>query len=111
GFLDNFYESVKASKPKTLDETIELANDLMDQKLRTYVERQTNNKRKADDSSRSNHGYQQHPSKGRMSPRIKKTKKRTKSDQNRTKTGSVAKPRKFKAVSIERGRKTKENKK
>nr|GEX69252.1 hypothetical protein [Tanacetum cinerariifolium] len=31
--------SVKASKPKTLDETIELANDLMDHKLRTYVER------------------------------------------------------------------------
>nr|GFB86353.1 reverse transcriptase domain-containing protein [Tanacetum cinerariifolium] len=30
----------KASKPKTLDETIELSNDLMDQKLRTYVERQ-----------------------------------------------------------------------
>nr|GFB73051.1 hypothetical protein [Tanacetum cinerariifolium] len=29
---------VKASKPKTLDETIELANDLMDQKLRTYAE-------------------------------------------------------------------------
>nr|GEW83364.1 putative reverse transcriptase domain-containing protein [Tanacetum cinerariifolium] len=52
-------KSVKASKPKTLHETIELANDLMDQKLRTYVERQTNNKRKADDSFRNNHGHQQ----------------------------------------------------
>nr|GEU82876.1 hypothetical protein [Tanacetum cinerariifolium] len=52
GLPDNIYESVKASKPKTLDETIELANDLMDQKLRTYVERQTNNKTKADDSFR-----------------------------------------------------------
>nr|GEV58010.1 putative reverse transcriptase domain-containing protein [Tanacetum cinerariifolium] len=29
----------QASKPKTLDDTIELANDLMDQKLRTYAER------------------------------------------------------------------------
>nr|GEZ42978.1 hypothetical protein [Tanacetum cinerariifolium] len=29
----------QASKPKMLDETIELANDLMDQKLRTYAER------------------------------------------------------------------------
>nr|GEU41864.1 reverse transcriptase domain-containing protein [Tanacetum cinerariifolium] len=56
---DNIYGSVKASKPKTLDETIELANDLMDQKLCTYVERQTNNKRKADDSFRNNHGHQQ----------------------------------------------------
>nr|GEX93297.1 hypothetical protein [Tanacetum cinerariifolium] len=39
GLPDNIYGSVKASKPKTLDETIELANDLMDQKLRTYTER------------------------------------------------------------------------
>nr|GEU59462.1 reverse transcriptase domain-containing protein [Tanacetum cinerariifolium] len=41
GLPKNIYESVKASKPKTLetlDETIELANDLMDQKLRTYAE-------------------------------------------------------------------------
>ncbi|GKB43175.1 putative reverse transcriptase domain-containing protein, partial [Tanacetum coccineum] len=43
----------------TLDETIELANDFMDQKLRTYAERQADNKRKADDSSRNNHGHQQ----------------------------------------------------
>nr|GFB48595.1 hypothetical protein [Tanacetum cinerariifolium] len=55
------YESVKASKPKTLDETIELANDLRDQKLRTFAERKTNNKRKADDSFRNNHGHQQQP--------------------------------------------------
>nr|GEV73233.1 reverse transcriptase domain-containing protein [Tanacetum cinerariifolium] len=57
--LDNIYESVKASKPKMLDETIELANNLMDQKLRTYAERQSNNKRKADESFRNNHGHQQ----------------------------------------------------
>nr|GEV23610.1 reverse transcriptase domain-containing protein [Tanacetum cinerariifolium] len=59
GLLDNIYGSVKALKPKTLDETIELANDLMDQKLRTYAERQSNNKRKADESFRNNHGHQQ----------------------------------------------------
>nr|GEZ12412.1 hypothetical protein [Tanacetum cinerariifolium] len=59
GLPDNIYGSEKASKPKTLDETIELANDLMDQKLRTYAERQSNNKRKADDSSKNNHGHQQ----------------------------------------------------
>nr|GEV19165.1 reverse transcriptase domain-containing protein [Tanacetum cinerariifolium] len=53
----NIYGNVKSSKPKTLDETIELANDFMDQKLCTYVERQTNNKRKADDLSRNNHGH------------------------------------------------------
>nr|GEW16648.1 reverse transcriptase domain-containing protein [Tanacetum cinerariifolium] len=59
GLPDNIYESMKASKPKTLGETIELANDLMDQKLRTNAKRQSNNKRKADDSFRNNHGHQQ----------------------------------------------------
>nr|GEV86829.1 putative reverse transcriptase domain-containing protein [Tanacetum cinerariifolium] len=58
---DNIFGSVKSSKPKTLDETIELANVFMDQKLRTYVKRHTDNKRKADDSSRNNHGHQQQP--------------------------------------------------
>ncbi|GKD79458.1 putative reverse transcriptase domain-containing protein [Tanacetum coccineum] len=46
---DNIYGNVKSARPKTLDETIELANELMDQKLRTYIERQSDNKRKADD--------------------------------------------------------------
>ncbi|GKD26264.1 putative reverse transcriptase domain-containing protein [Tanacetum coccineum] len=66
---DNIYGNVKSTRPKTLDETTELANDLMDQKLRTYVERQSDNKRKADDSSRNNHGHQQQPFKRQMSPR------------------------------------------
>nr|GEW16965.1 hypothetical protein [Tanacetum cinerariifolium] len=57
GLPDNIYRSVKASKPKTLDETIELANDLMDQKLCTYAERQSNNKRKANESFINNHGH------------------------------------------------------
>ncbi|GJZ88298.1 putative reverse transcriptase domain-containing protein [Tanacetum coccineum] len=61
GLPDNIYGNVKSARPKTLDETIELANNLMDQKLRTYAERQTDNKRKADDSSRNNHGHQQQP--------------------------------------------------
>nr|GEZ98046.1 putative reverse transcriptase domain-containing protein [Tanacetum cinerariifolium] len=39
GLPDNIYGIVKASKPKTLDETIELANELMDQKLCTYSSR------------------------------------------------------------------------
>nr|GEV42630.1 reverse transcriptase domain-containing protein [Tanacetum cinerariifolium] len=60
GLLDNIYGSVKASKPKTLDETIELANDLMDQKLHTYTKRQSNTKRKADESFKNNHGHPQH---------------------------------------------------
>nr|GEZ01529.1 hypothetical protein [Tanacetum cinerariifolium] len=62
GIPDNIYGNVKSSKPMTLDETIELANDFMDQKICTYAERQTN-KRKADDLSRNNHGPQQQPAK------------------------------------------------
>nr|GEU84775.1 reverse transcriptase domain-containing protein [Tanacetum cinerariifolium] len=58
---DNIFGSVKSSKPKTLDETIELANEFMDQKLRTYAERQTDNKRKVDYSCRNNNGHQQQP--------------------------------------------------
>ncbi|GJS60960.1 putative reverse transcriptase domain-containing protein [Tanacetum coccineum] len=54
GLPDNIHGNVMSARPKTLDEAIELANDLMDQKLRTYAERQNDNKRKADDSSRNN---------------------------------------------------------
>ncbi|GJQ92686.1 hypothetical protein Tco_0003825 [Tanacetum coccineum] len=59
GLPNNIYGNVKSARPKRLDETIKLANDLMDQKLRTYAERQSDNKRKADDLSRNNHGHQQ----------------------------------------------------
>nr|GFB69464.1 hypothetical protein [Tanacetum cinerariifolium] len=60
GLPDNIYGNVKSSKLRTLDETIELTNDLMDQKLRTYAER-ADNKRKTDDTYRNNHGHQQQP--------------------------------------------------
>nr|GFA53598.1 putative reverse transcriptase domain-containing protein [Tanacetum cinerariifolium] len=61
GLSDNIYGNVKSSKLRTLDEkTIELTNDLMDQKLRTYAER-ADNKRNTDDTSRNNHGNQQQP--------------------------------------------------
>nr|GFB23217.1 hypothetical protein [Tanacetum cinerariifolium] len=68
GLPDNIYGSVKASKPKTLDEAIKLANDLMDQKLRTYAERQTNNKRKADDYLETSMVTNSKPPKGKISP-------------------------------------------
>nr|GEX72677.1 hypothetical protein [Tanacetum cinerariifolium] len=60
GLPDNIHGNVMSARPRTLDETIELANDLMDQKLRTYTERQNDNKRKADDSSMDNHQQQPH---------------------------------------------------
>ncbi|GJX57608.1 reverse transcriptase domain-containing protein, partial [Tanacetum coccineum] len=42
--------SVVASKPKTMQEAIEIATELMDKKIRTFAERQTENKRKHDDN-------------------------------------------------------------
>ncbi|GJV97387.1 hypothetical protein Tco_1548964 [Tanacetum coccineum] len=54
GLPDNIHGNVMSARPKNLDDAIELANDLMDQKLRTYAERQNDNTRKADDSSRNN---------------------------------------------------------
>ncbi|GKD26801.1 putative reverse transcriptase domain-containing protein [Tanacetum coccineum] len=60
GLPENIHGNVMSARPKTLDEAIELANDLMDQKLRTYAERQNDNKRKADDSSRNNQQQQPH---------------------------------------------------
>ncbi|GJR07662.1 putative reverse transcriptase domain-containing protein [Tanacetum coccineum] len=54
GLPDNIHGNVMSARPKTLDFAIELANDLTDQKLRTYAERQNDNKRRADDSSRNN---------------------------------------------------------
>ncbi|GKG25929.1 hypothetical protein Tco_0399075, partial [Tanacetum coccineum] len=51
---NNIHGNVMSARPKTLDFAIELANDLIDQKLRTYAERQNDNKRKVDDSSRNN---------------------------------------------------------
>nr|GEY42435.1 putative reverse transcriptase domain-containing protein [Tanacetum cinerariifolium] len=46
GLPDNIHGNVMSARPKTLDGTIELANDLMDQKLRTYAKRQNESKRK-----------------------------------------------------------------
>ncbi|GJT04352.1 putative reverse transcriptase domain-containing protein [Tanacetum coccineum] len=54
GLPDNIYGNVMSARLETLDEAIEFANDIMDQKLRTYAERQNDHKRKADDSSRNN---------------------------------------------------------
>nr|GFA66495.1 hypothetical protein [Tanacetum cinerariifolium] len=60
GLPDNIHGNVMSARPKTLEETIELANDLMDKKLRTYTERKNKIKRKANDSLRNN---QQQPHK------------------------------------------------
>nr|GFA80887.1 hypothetical protein [Tanacetum cinerariifolium] len=51
GLPDNIHGNFMSARPKTLDDAIELDNDLMDQKLRTYAERQAENKRKLDNNN------------------------------------------------------------
>nr|GEY60669.1 hypothetical protein [Tanacetum cinerariifolium] len=61
GGLSNMIQgSVMASKPKTMQDAIEFANDLMDQKIRTFAKRQAKNKRKLDIN---NQAQQQPPKK------------------------------------------------
>nr|GEX41062.1 hypothetical protein [Tanacetum cinerariifolium] len=60
GLLDMIQGSVMASKPKTMQEAIEIANDLMDQKVSTFAERYVENKRKLDNNS-SDNNVQQSP--------------------------------------------------
>ncbi|GJT88927.1 reverse transcriptase domain-containing protein [Tanacetum coccineum] len=45
--------SVMASKPKTMQDAIKIANDLMDQKIRTFAERQAENKKKLDNDNQA----------------------------------------------------------
>ncbi|GJZ02886.1 hypothetical protein Tco_0520847 [Tanacetum coccineum] len=47
---DMIHESVVASKPKTMQEAIEIATKLMYKKIRTFAERQPKNERKHDDN-------------------------------------------------------------
>ncbi|GJU03187.1 reverse transcriptase domain-containing protein [Tanacetum coccineum] len=53
GLPDNIHGNVMSARPKTLDDAIELANDLMDQKLCTYAERQAKNNRKLNDNNQA----------------------------------------------------------
>ncbi|GJW99116.1 putative reverse transcriptase domain-containing protein [Tanacetum coccineum] len=48
GLPDMIHGSVVESKPKTMQEATEIATELMDKRIRTFVDRQTENKRKQD---------------------------------------------------------------
>ncbi|GKB29797.1 hypothetical protein Tco_0869198 [Tanacetum coccineum] len=63
GLPDMIQGSVMASKPKTMQEAIEIANDLMYQKVRTFTKRQAENKRKLDNNSSDKNIQQQPPKK------------------------------------------------
>nr|GEV96953.1 reverse transcriptase domain-containing protein [Tanacetum cinerariifolium] len=63
GLPDVIHGSVVASRPKTMQEAIEMENELMDKRNNSWAERQTENKRKVDDTFRSNQSQQQQQNK------------------------------------------------
>ncbi|GKC77355.1 putative reverse transcriptase domain-containing protein [Tanacetum coccineum] len=63
GLPDMIHRSVMASKPKTMQDAIEFATELMDKKIRTFAERQSENKRKQDDNQQQQQNKRQNTGK------------------------------------------------
>ncbi|GJT42895.1 putative reverse transcriptase domain-containing protein [Tanacetum coccineum] len=59
GLPDMIHGSVMASKPKTMQDAIEFATELIDKKIRTFAERQSENKRKQDDNQQQQQNKRQ----------------------------------------------------
>nr|GEU87035.1 hypothetical protein [Tanacetum cinerariifolium] len=59
GLLNMIHGSFKASKPRSMQEAIEFATEMMYKKMLTHAERQAEHKRKFDDTLRNNHHQQQ----------------------------------------------------
>nr|GFB73371.1 hypothetical protein [Tanacetum cinerariifolium] len=55
GLPDTIHGSVMATKPKTMQDAIEFATELMNKKINTWAQRQADNKRKSDDTTWNNH--------------------------------------------------------
>nr|GFC75844.1 hypothetical protein [Tanacetum cinerariifolium] len=70
GLPDMIHESVVASKPKTMQEAVEIATELMDKKIRTFSERETTNKRKFENTSRNTQNQQQQSNKRQNTGRV-----------------------------------------
>ncbi|GJZ59969.1 reverse transcriptase domain-containing protein, partial [Tanacetum coccineum] len=58
GLPDNIQGNVIAAEPTRLQDAIRIANNLMDQKLKGYVMKNAENKRKFDNSQKDNRGQQ-----------------------------------------------------
>nr|GFA96786.1 hypothetical protein [Tanacetum cinerariifolium] len=70
GLPDMIHGSVVASKPKTMQEAIEISTELMDKKIRTFAERETASKRKFENTSRNTQNQQQHSNKRQNTGRV-----------------------------------------
>ncbi|GKB81544.1 hypothetical protein Tco_0948439 [Tanacetum coccineum] len=59
GLPDMVHECVMASKPKTMQDAIELVTELMDKKIYTFAQRQSENKRKQDNNQQQQQNKRQ----------------------------------------------------
>nr|GFC45550.1 hypothetical protein [Tanacetum cinerariifolium] len=66
GLPDMIHESVVASKPKMMQEAIEIATELMDKKIRTFAKCETASKRKFENTLRNTQNQQQQHSNKRQ---------------------------------------------
>nr|GFA52348.1 hypothetical protein [Tanacetum cinerariifolium] len=70
GLPDMIHGSVVASKPKTMQEAVEIATELMDKKIHTIFECETTNKRKFENTSRNTQNQQQQSNKRQNTDRV-----------------------------------------
>nr|GFA79545.1 reverse transcriptase domain-containing protein [Tanacetum cinerariifolium] len=66
GLPDMIHGSVVASKANTMQEAVEIATELMDKKIRTFVEREIASKKKFENTSRNTQNQQQQQSNKRQ---------------------------------------------
>nr|GFA58209.1 hypothetical protein [Tanacetum cinerariifolium] len=70
GLPDMIHGIIVASKPKTMQEAIEIATELMDKKIRTFAERETTSKRKFENTLRNTQNQQQQSNKRQNTGRV-----------------------------------------
>nr|GFB34457.1 hypothetical protein [Tanacetum cinerariifolium] len=70
GLPGMIHGSVVASKPKTMQEAIEIATELVDKKIRTFAEHETTSKRNFKNTSRNTQNQQQHSNKRQNTGRV-----------------------------------------
>nr|GEY71339.1 hypothetical protein [Tanacetum cinerariifolium] len=70
GLPDMIHGSVVASKPKTMQEAIEITTERMDKKIRTFAEYEIASKRKFENTSRNTQNQQQHSNKRQNTGRV-----------------------------------------
>ncbi|GJV09609.1 putative reverse transcriptase domain-containing protein [Tanacetum coccineum] len=95
GLPDMIHGNIIASKPKTMQEAIEMATELMDKRVSTIAERQAETKRKFENTSRNNQNQQQQQNKRQNTGRAYTAGSGNVNNNNNRRHGSGQKPTGF----------------